>query len=67
MKEVKYFVTLALVAACLAISYFVILPYMDTLNKECTSELCIGILLILAQIFVPSLIIYFGIMKDLDT
>lgn len=66
MKEVRYFITLALAAACLAISYFVILPYMDTLDKKCASDLCIGILLILAQIFVPSLIIYFGITKDLD-
>lgn len=66
MKEVRYFITLALAAACLAISYFVIFPYMDTLDKKCASDLCIGILLILAQIFVPSFIIYFGIAKDLD-
>lgn len=66
MKEVRYFITLALAAACLAISYFVILPYMDTLDKKCAVDLCIGILLLLVQIFVPSLIIYFGIMKDLD-
>ena len=66
MKEVRYFITLALAAACLAISYFVVLPYMDTLDKKCVSDWCIGILLILVQIFVPSLIIYFGIAKDLD-
>lgn len=66
MKEVKHFISLALAAACLAVSYFVILPYMDTLDKGCAVDVCIGILLILAQVFVPSLIIYVGIMKDLD-
>lgn len=66
MKEVKHFISLALVAACLAISYFVVLPYMDTLDKTCASDVCIGILLILAQIFVPSAILCIGIMKDID-
>ena len=66
MKSVKHFITLALAAACLAISYFVILPYMDTLDKTCAVDVCIGIGLILVQIFVPSLIIYFGIAKDID-
>lgn len=66
MKSVKHFISLALAAACLAISYFVILPYMDTLDKTCASDVCIGIGLILAQIFVPSLIICIGIMKDID-
>ena len=66
MKSVKHFITLALAAACLAISYFVVLPYMDTLDKTCTVDVCIGIGLILVQIFVPSIIIYFGIAKDLD-
>ena len=66
MKSVKHFITLALAAACLAISYFVVLPYMDTLDKTCAVDVCIGIGLILVQIFVPSLIIYFGIAKDID-
>jgi hypothetical protein len=66
MKKVKHFISLALAAACLAISYFVVLPYMDTLDKKCASDLCIGIGLILVQIFVPSIIIYFGIAKDID-
>lgn len=66
MKSVKHFISLALAAACLAISYFVVLPYMDTLDKTCAVDVCIGIGLILVQVFVPSVIIYFGIAKDID-
>lgn len=66
MNAVKHFISLALAAACLAVSFFIILPYMDTLDKKCVVDVLIGIGLILAQVFVPSAIIYFGIAKDLD-
>jgi multidrug transporter EmrE-like cation transporter len=66
MKVVKKFVSLAAASACLAISFFILIPYMDTLDKKVAFDVFVGIVLILVQILVPSFIIYFGIAKDLD-